>query len=78
MAVSFSANSCFKARKDANPVGQVLGTSSLGNLGCHRLSTVFKALILKHPTSVEAECVELGPEIHPRQYEFPHGKPCLR
>jgi len=51
------------------------GTSSLGDLGCHMLSTVFKALKLTHPTSVEGECVELGPEIHPRKYrvryEFP-------
>ena len=51
------------------------GTSSLGDLGCHVLSTVFKALKLTYPISVEGECVELGPEIYPRtykvRYEFP-------
>ncbi|OHB78414.1 MAG: hypothetical protein A2Z25_22875 [Planctomycetes bacterium RBG_16_55_9] len=51
------------------------GTSPLGDMGCHILSTVFKALKLTHPISVEAECVELGPEVHPRRfrvrYEFP-------
>ena len=51
------------------------GTSSLGDLGCHMLSTVFKALKLTHPISVEGQCTELGPEIHPRtyqvRYEFP-------
>jgi len=51
------------------------GTSSLGDLGCHVLSTVFKALKLTHPISVEGECVELGPEVYPRKYrvryEFP-------
>jgi predicted dehydrogenase len=51
------------------------GTSPLGDMGCHVLSTVFKALKLTYPDSVEAECVELGPEIHPRKfrvrYKFP-------
>jgi hypothetical protein len=44
-------------------------------MGCHILSTVFKALELAHPISVEAACTEIGPEVHPRsfkvQYEFP-------
>jgi predicted dehydrogenase len=51
------------------------GTSPLGDMGCHVLSTVFKALRLRHPTSVEAECTEIGPEVYPRsfkvQYTFP-------
>ena len=51
------------------------GTSSLGDLGCHVLSTVFKALKLTYPISVEGQCVELGPEVYPRKYrvryEFP-------
>ncbi|MBM4025620.1 MAG: Gfo/Idh/MocA family oxidoreductase [Planctomycetes bacterium] len=51
------------------------GTSPLGDMGCHTLSTVFKALKLTYPTSVKAECIELGPDVHPRQfrvrYEFP-------
>jgi len=51
------------------------GTGLLGDLGCHKLSTVFKALKLGHPTSVEACSTLLGPEIYPQgviaRYEFP-------
>ncbi len=52
------------------------GTGPLGDMGCHLLSTPFKALKLGHPISVEAiACHELGPEVHPRsfevRYEFP-------
>ncbi|MFC1793581.1 Gfo/Idh/MocA family protein [Planctomycetota bacterium] len=51
------------------------GTGPLGDMGCHVLSTVFKALKLAYPVSVEAVCAEIGPEVHPRsfkvQYEFP-------
>lgn len=51
------------------------GTGMLGDLGCHRLSTVFKALQLEYPISVEAEGDELGPDIYPRRFrarwEFP-------
>ncbi len=51
------------------------GTGPLGDMGCHVLSTVFKALKLTHPISVEAECAERGPEVYPRtfrvRYEFP-------
>ncbi|MCF7974920.1 MAG: Gfo/Idh/MocA family oxidoreductase [Phycisphaerae bacterium] len=51
------------------------GTSPLGDMGCHVLSTAFKALKLRHPSSVEATCTEIGPEIYPRSfkvsYEFP-------
>lgn len=51
------------------------GTGPLGDMGCHILSTVFKALKLTYPISIKAECVELGPEIYSRKfrvrYEFP-------
>jgi predicted dehydrogenase len=51
------------------------GTGPLGDLGCHILSTVFKALKLRHPVSAEATCIEIGPEIYAREfkveYEFP-------
>ncbi len=51
------------------------GTGQLGDLGCHKLSTVFKALKLAHPVSVEASSTLLGPEIYPlgviARFEFP-------
>jgi predicted dehydrogenase len=51
------------------------GTGQLGDLGCHKLSTVFKALRLGHPVSVEASSTKLGPEIYPlgviARFEFP-------
>jgi predicted dehydrogenase len=51
------------------------GTGLLGDLGCHKLSTVFKALKLGHPISVEACSSKLDPEIYPlgviARYEFP-------
>ena len=51
------------------------GTGLLGDLGCHKLSTVFKALKLGYPTSIEASCTKLSPEIYPlgviARYEFP-------
>jgi len=51
------------------------GTSPLGDMGCHVLSTVFKALKLTYPVSVEAESIECGLEVYPRKfrvrYEFP-------
>jgi len=51
------------------------GTGLLGDLGCHKLSTVFKALKLGHPTSVEACSTKLGPEVYPlgviARYTFP-------
>jgi predicted dehydrogenase len=51
------------------------GTGPLGDMGCHILSTVFKALKLQYPVSVEATCPQIGPEVYPRsfkvQYEFP-------
>ena len=51
------------------------GTGLLGDLGCHKMSTVFKALKLGHPTSVEACCTKLSPETYPlgviARFEFP-------
>ena len=51
------------------------GTGPLGDMGCHVLSTVFKALKLRHPITIEATCTEIGPEVYPRDfrvhYEFP-------
>lgn len=51
------------------------GTGLLGDLGLHKLSTVFKALNLGHPTSVEASATKLSPETYPLgeivKFEFP-------
>lgn len=51
------------------------GTGLLGDLGCHKLSTVFKALNLGHPISVEACSTRLNPETYPAgvmaRFEFP-------
>ncbi len=45
------------------------GTSPLGDMGCHKLSTVFKALKLAHPIAVAATLPgEMGSEIHPRRF----------
>lgn len=51
------------------------GTGQIGDLGCHRLSTVFKALKLGHPVTVEACSTKMDSEIYPlgiiARYEFP-------
>ena len=51
------------------------GTGLLGDLWCHKLSTVFKALKLGHPISVEASSTKINPETYPlgviARYEFP-------
>jgi len=51
------------------------GTGLLGDLGLHKLSTVFKALNLGHPISVEASSTKLSNETFPLgeivRYEFP-------
>lgn len=51
------------------------GTGLLGDLGCHKLSTVFKALDLGHPVTVEASSTKPGPEVYPlgvvARFEFP-------
>jgi len=51
------------------------GTSPLGDMGCHVLSTVFKALKLRHPSRVEATCTEIGPEVYPRSFEVKYTFP---
>ncbi len=55
------------------------GTGLLGDLGCHKLSTVFKALQLGHPVSVEACSTKLNPETYPlgviARFEFPARGP---
>lgn len=51
------------------------GTGLIGDLGCHKLSTVFKALKLGHPSAIEASATKLNPETHPQgmlaRFEFP-------
>jgi predicted dehydrogenase len=51
------------------------GTGLLGDLGCHKLSTVFKALNLGHPASVEACSTRNNGETYPlgviARFEFP-------
>lgn len=51
------------------------GTGLLGDLGLHKLSTVFKALNLGHPVSVEASATKLSTETYPLgeivRFEFP-------
>lgn len=51
------------------------GTGLLGDMGCHLLSTVFKALDLRHPTSVEASSTKMFPEVYPlgviARFQFP-------
>ena len=51
------------------------GTGLLGDLGCHKLSTVFKSLQLGHPITVEASSTRRDPEIYPlgviAHWQFP-------
>lgn len=51
------------------------GSGIVGDMGCHVLSTVFKALKLGHPTSVEASGSLHGTEVYPdammARFEFP-------
>ena len=51
------------------------GTGLLGDLGLHKLSTVFKALKLGHPVSVEGSATKLSSETFPLgelvRFEFP-------
>jgi predicted dehydrogenase len=51
------------------------GTGVLGDMGCHLMSTVFKALKLGHPTSIEASSTKCGTEVYPdgvvARFEFP-------
>jgi len=50
------------------------GTGALGDIGCHRLDSVFRALKLKYPTSVEAVSSLINKETYPSAsvvtYEF--------
>jgi predicted dehydrogenase len=51
------------------------GTGALGDMGCHHFNTLFKALKLGHPTSVEASSTRVLPETAPLAsvvtWEFP-------
>jgi predicted dehydrogenase len=51
------------------------GTGALGDIGCHNLSTPFKALKLGHPSSVQAASSRVNKETYPLAsmvtYEFP-------
>ena len=51
------------------------GTGALGDIGCHALDPVFRALKLGHPLSVEACCTLVNNETYPVAsritYEFP-------
>lgn len=51
------------------------GTGALGDIGCHELDPVFRALRLGHPTSVEACCTRVNDETYPVAsrvtYDFP-------
>jgi predicted dehydrogenase len=51
------------------------GTGALGDMGCHILDPVFKALMLKHPVSVQASSGQTNIESAPNSemviYEFP-------
>jgi predicted dehydrogenase len=51
------------------------GTGALGDMGCHHLDTIFKAMKLGPPISIQASSTKLFPETAPLasliQYEFP-------
>jgi len=51
------------------------GTGALGDIGCHRIDPVFRALNLGHPTSVEASLTLVNEETYPVAstvyYQFP-------
>ena len=51
------------------------GTGALGDIGCHSLDPVFRALKLKYPTSVQAVSTLVNDETYPLgsmvRYEFP-------
>lgn len=55
------------------------GTGLIGDLGLHKLSTVFKALALGHPTTVEASATKPSDETFPLgeiiRYTFPARGP---
>ncbi|UCG47607.1 MAG: Gfo/Idh/MocA family oxidoreductase [Phycisphaerales bacterium] len=51
------------------------GTGALGDIGCHRIDPIFRALKLKYPTSVEASSTLVNKETYPVAsivtYNFP-------
>lgn len=51
------------------------GTGALGDIGCHRLDPIFRALKLGYPTSVQAASTLINNETYPSgsiiTYEFP-------
>jgi predicted dehydrogenase len=51
------------------------GTGALGDIGCHSMDPVFRALKLGYPTSVEATCTLVNNETYPVasrvSYQFP-------
>ncbi len=51
------------------------GTGALGDIGCHSLDPIFRALKLKYPTSVQAVSTLVNKETYPSgsivRYEFP-------
>ena len=51
------------------------GTGALGDIGCHSLDPIFRALKLKYPTSVQAVSTLVNTETYPSgsivRYEFP-------
>ncbi|UCD30484.1 MAG: Gfo/Idh/MocA family oxidoreductase [Planctomycetota bacterium] len=51
------------------------GTGALGDIGCHRIDPIFRALKLGHPTTVSACCTRVNNETYPVasrvSYEFP-------
>ncbi len=54
------------------------GTGALGDMACHIMDPVFKALDLKYPTSVQGSSTQLNTESPPRaqvvHYNFPERK----
>ena len=51
------------------------GTGYLGDMGCHRMSAIFKALKLGHPTGIEASSTKTDGEVYPvgvlAHFDFP-------
>jgi predicted dehydrogenase len=60
------------------------GTGALGDMGCHHYNAMFRALKLRHPTSISATSTKVMPESPPLAsivtYEFParEGMPPVR
>ncbi|UCD53031.1 MAG: Gfo/Idh/MocA family oxidoreductase [Phycisphaerales bacterium] len=51
------------------------GTGALGDIGCHRIDPIFRALKLGHPTSVEACCTLVNDETYPVASRVTYGFP---